>query len=61
MSDELSREELLAAAKIMADMITSEWMGTLTNCIGLFGPDSTPEEMGAIRKLEAYLSSRDGT
>jgi hypothetical protein len=52
-----TREELLIAARIMADMIDGEWPGPLTHATSIWGTASTPEQVDAIRKLEAYLDA----
>lgn len=57
----LSPEELLMAAEVLADMIGSEWPDTLSNSVHIWGPPTTPEQMEAIRKLEAYLDARPAT
>ena len=53
---ELTREELIAAAEVMADMIDGEWPGPLAYSVDNWG-SATPEQMSAIRKLEAYLDA----
>jgi hypothetical protein len=56
-ADAPSREELLVAARIMADMIEDEWPGPLTHAASTWGTAGTPEQVAAIRKLEAYLDA----
>ena len=54
---ELTREELLAAAEAMADMIDGEWPGPLAYSVKTWG-SATPGQMDAIRKLQAYLDAQ---
>jgi hypothetical protein len=56
---ELTREELLAAAEVLADMIDGEWGGPLSYSVQTWGRVTSPEQMDAIRKLEAYLAAKD--
>jgi hypothetical protein len=52
----LTREELLAAAIVLADMIDGEWPGPLSCSVATWG-SATPGQLDAVRKLEAYLST----
>jgi hypothetical protein len=58
MDDEMSREELLDAAAALADMIGGEWGGPLSYAVGTWGRP-TDSQKAAVRKLEAYLLSKD--
>ena len=51
---EPTRDELLVAVRIMAAMIEREWPARLAECTETWG-SARPEDMPAIRKVEAYL------
>jgi hypothetical protein len=57
--DAPSYDELLIAARIMADMIDGEWPGPLSHSASTWGSASSPEHLGAIKKLEVYLDALD--
>jgi hypothetical protein len=54
---EPTRDELLVAVRVMADMIDDEWPGPLSYAAETWG-SAGPEDMPAIRKVEAYLSGQ---
>ena len=55
-----SPEELLLAARLLADMVEGEWPGPLVYSVTTWGGASTDAEIGAISKLQAYLYAQDG-
>ena len=55
-----SPEELLLAAKLLADMVEGEWPGSLVYSVKEWGGARTDEEIAAISRLQAYLYAQDG-